>query len=51
MKTYYQTLGLSSRQAAPDEVEVAYNRLAGEFADNADYQKAIGEAYATLIDP
>ena len=51
MKSYYQTLGLSSRQAAPDEVEAAYNRLAGEFADNADYQKAIGEAYATLIDP
>ena len=44
MKSYYQTLGLSSRQAAPGEVEAAYNRLAGEFADNADYQKAIGEA-------
>jgi S1-C subfamily serine protease len=51
MKSYYQTLGLSSRQAAPEEVEAAYRRLAGEFADNADYQKAIGEAYATLIDP
>jgi curved DNA-binding protein CbpA len=39
MKSYYQTLGLSSRQAAPDEVEAAYNRLAGEFADNADARR------------
>lgn len=51
MKSYYQTLGLSSRQAAPDEIEMAYRRLASEFSDNVDYQKAIGEAYAILIDP
>lgn len=51
MKSYYQTLGLSSRQASPDDIEAAYRRLAGEFSDNTDYQKAIGEAYANLINP
>lgn len=51
MKNHYQILGLPSRLVSPDEIKRAYRRLADEFAYNPDYQKAIGEAYADLIDP
>ena len=51
MKSYYQVLGLSSPQASSEEIEAAYQRLLGEFAGNADYQKAISEAFAALNDP
>ncbi|HLO63208.1 MAG TPA: trypsin-like peptidase domain-containing protein [Azonexus sp.] len=51
MKSYYQVLGLSSPQVSSGEIEAAYQRLQGEFAGNADYQKAIAEAFATLSDP
>lgn len=51
MKSYYQVLGLASAQASNEEIEAAYRHLLAEFAGNADYQKAIGEAFATLSDP
>lgn len=51
MKSYYQTLGLPSMQASPEQIEAAYRRLAAEFSGNADFQKAIAEAYGTLINP
>lgn len=51
MKSCYQVLGLVSEKASAGEIEAAYHRLAGQFADNADYQQAIREAHATLLDP
>ena len=51
MKSYYQTLGLPSMQASPEQIEAAYRRLAAEFSGNIDFQKPIAEAYGTLIDP
>jgi S1-C subfamily serine protease len=51
MKSHYQTLGLPSPQATPEQIEAAYRRLAAEFPNNCDFQKAIAEAHAALIDP
>lgn len=51
MKSYYQTLGLPSTQASPEQIEAAYRRLAAEFSGNVDFQKAIAEAYGTLNNP
>lgn len=51
MKSYYQVLGLSSTKATLEEIEAAYRRLADEFSGNADYLKAVSEAYANLSDP
>lgn len=51
MKSYYQTLGLPSVQASSEQIEAAYHRLVAEFPNNADFQKAIAEAYATLSSP
>lgn len=51
MKSYYQVLGLPSSKATIEEIEAAHRRLADEFSGNADYMKAVGEAYACLSDP
>lgn len=51
MKSCYQVLGLASEKATAEEVETAYRRLSEQFPENADYQKAIGDACATLLDP
>ncbi|MCG2577686.1 trypsin-like peptidase domain-containing protein [Dechloromonas sp. XY25] len=51
MKSYYQILGLASAQASSEEIEAAYRHLLAEFAGNADYQKAISEAFVALSDP
>ena len=51
MKSHYQTLGLPSPQATPEQIEAAYRRLAAEFPNNVDFQKAIAAAHAALIDP
>ena len=51
MKSYYQVLGLPSSKVTIEEIEAAHRCLADEFAGNADYLKAIGEAYACLSNP
>lgn len=51
MKSYYQVLGLPSSKATIEEIEAAHRRLADEFSGNADYMKAVGEAYACLGNP
>ena len=48
MKSCYQVLGLVSEKASAAEIEAAYRQLSLQFTGNADYQRAIQEAYATL---